>query len=88
METCMFFVFSCKLLTCKYKNTHVSMHVCVVYRIPYLAVARTFERIEEESKRLKIITILTNFFRSVIALSPEELVLCIYLCLNKVYNGI
>ncbi|CAI8024697.1 DNA ligase 1 [Geodia barretti] len=34
--------------------------------------------------RLKIIATLTNFFRSVIALSPDELVKCVYLCLNKV----
>ena len=34
--------------------------------------------------RLKIIAILTNFFRSVIALSSDELVKCVYLCLNKV----
>ena len=27
---------------------------------------------------------LTNFFRSVILLSPSELVQCVYLCLNKV----
>ena len=55
-----------------------------VSRVPYLALARTFELIEEESKRLKIISILTNLFRSVFLLSPEEMVACVYLCLNKV----
>ena len=55
-----------------------------VYRVPYLAVARTFEKIEEESKRLKIISTLTNLFRSVILLSPNEVLPCVYLCLNKV----
>ena len=55
-----------------------------LYRVPYLAVARTFEKIEEESKRLKIISTLTNLFRSVILLSPNELLSCVYLCLNKV----
>ncbi len=50
-----------------------------------MAVAKTFERIEEESKRLKIISSLTNFLRSVILLSPAETVSCIYLCLNKVH---
>ena len=34
--------------------------------------------------RLKIVAILTNFFRSVIALTPAELVQCVYLCINKV----
>ena len=92
--------------------------LCFFSRVPYLAITKTFERIEEESKRyiyiykyiavqplrdtyfmficancpcgnvlccrLKIIAILTNFFRSVIALSPDELVKCVYLCLNKV----
>lgn len=58
--------------------------LCVLVRVPYLALARTFERIEEETKRLKIIAILTNFFRSVFLLSPEEMVPCVYLCLNKV----
>ena len=85
--------------------------------MPYLAIAKTFERIEEESKRfalidvvihsistglpltkyasqmsavcpvfsrLKIVSTLTNFFRSVILLSPMEMVQCVYLCLNKV----
>ena len=36
------------------------------------------------SLRLKIVSILTNFFRSVIALSPDELLHAVYLCLNKV----
>ena len=52
--------------------------------MPYFALARTFERIEEETKRLKIISILTNLFRSVFLLSPEEMASCVYLCLNKV----
>ncbi|XP_019468290.1 LOW QUALITY PROTEIN: DNA ligase 1 [Meleagris gallopavo] len=51
--------------------------------VPYLAVARTFERIEEASSRLKIIEILTNFLRSVVALSPSELLPCLLLCLNR-----
>ncbi|XP_044306050.1 DNA ligase 1 [Varanus komodoensis] len=60
-------------------------------RVPYLAVARTFELIEEESARLKIIETLSNLFRSVIALSPEDLLPCIYLCLNQLgpaYEGL
>ncbi|XP_020663017.3 DNA ligase 1 isoform X1 [Pogona vitticeps] len=60
-------------------------------KVPYLAVARTFERIEEESARLKIIETLSNLFRSVVALSPEDLLSCVYLCLNRLgpaYEGL
>ncbi|KAG8434160.1 hypothetical protein GDO86_012509 [Hymenochirus boettgeri] len=60
-------------------------------KVPYLAVARTFERIEEESARLKNVETLGNFLRSVISLSPEDLLPCIYLCLNRLgpaYEGL
>ncbi|XP_060636598.2 DNA ligase 1 [Anolis sagrei] len=60
-------------------------------RVPYLAVARTFEWIEQESARLKIIETLSNLFRSVIALTPEDLLPCVYLCLNRLgpaYEGL
>jgi DNA ligase 1 len=48
-----------------------------------LALARTLEAIEATSARLKITEILSNFFRSVIVLSPDNLLFCVYLCLNK-----
>uniref|UniRef100_A0A670YSF5 DNA ligase n=1 Tax=Pseudonaja textilis TaxID=8673 RepID=A0A670YSF5_PSETE len=60
-------------------------------RIPYMAVARTFEYIEEESARLKIIETLSNLFRSLIVLSPQDLLPCVYLCLNRLgpaYEGL
>ncbi|XP_034251987.1 DNA ligase 1 isoform X3 [Thrips palmi] len=60
-------------------------------KIPYMALAKTMEAIESVSARLKIIEILANFFRSVIVLSPEELLPSVYLCLNKLapaYEGI
>ncbi|KAG8140287.1 putative DNA ligase protein [Naja naja] len=60
-------------------------------KIPYMAVARTFEYIEEESARLKIIETLSNLFRSVIVLSPQDLLPCVYLCLNRLgpaYEGL
>ncbi|KAJ8272672.1 hypothetical protein GJAV_G00092040 [Gymnothorax javanicus] len=60
-------------------------------RVPYLAVARTLEKIEEEMGRLKNIETLSNFFRSVLVLSPDDLVCCVYLCLNQLgpaYMGV
>lgn len=60
-------------------------------KVPYIALAKTFEEIEKVSARLKSIEILSNFLSSVIVLSPDDLVSCVYLCLNKLapaYEGI
>ncbi|KAJ1131009.1 hypothetical protein NDU88_009352 [Pleurodeles waltl] len=60
-------------------------------KVPYLAVARTFEKIEDESARNKNIETLSNLLRSVIALSPEDFLPCVYLCLNRLgpaYEGL
>lgn len=60
-------------------------------KVPYLALARTFAAIEETSGRLKMIEYLSNFYRSVIALTPEDLLPCVYLSLNQLapaYEGI
>nr|XP_009858016.1 DNA ligase 1-like [Ciona intestinalis] len=75
------------------KNYHPVDHACWENgkKVPYLALARTFSLIEETSGRLRTIEILSNFLRSVIALSPNELITCIYLSLNKLapaYEGI
>ncbi|XP_041972033.1 DNA ligase 1 [Aricia agestis] len=51
--------------------------------IPYLALAKTLEHIEATSARLKMVEILSNYLRSVIALTPEDLLPSIYLCLNQ-----
>ena len=59
--------------------------------MPYIALAKTFEPNEDVSARLKIIEILSNFFRSVIAFSPDELLSTLYLSLNQLtpaYVGI
>lgn len=56
-----------------------------------MAVARTFQIIEETSGRLKMIEILSNLFRSVIVLSPSDLLACVYLSLNQLapsYEGL
>ncbi|ESO89148.1 hypothetical protein LOTGIDRAFT_183140 [Lottia gigantea] len=60
-------------------------------KVPYLALSKTFEMIESTSARLKMIEILSNFLRSVIILSPNDLLCCVYLCLNKLapaYEGL
>ncbi|XP_030631185.1 DNA ligase 1 [Chanos chanos] len=60
-------------------------------KVPYLAVARTFEKIEEDSGRLKNIETLSNLLRSVLLLSPDDLLCCVYLCLNQLgpaYQGL
>ncbi|XP_018057253.1 PREDICTED: DNA ligase 1 isoform X2 [Atta colombica] len=60
-------------------------------KTPYSAFARTLEIIEETSARLKIIEILSNYFRSVIVLSPKDLLPSVYLCLNQLapaYEGV
>lgn len=51
--------------------------------VPYKALADTYARIEETSSRTYIIGHLTNLFRSVIALSPNELLTAIYLSTNQ-----
>lgn len=60
-------------------------------KVPYAALTRTLEEIENVSARLKIVEILSNYFRSVIVLSPEDLLPSVYLCLNKLgpaYEGL
>ena len=52
--------------------------------MPYLALAKTLELIEETKGRLRTVEILSNLLRSVIVLSPDNLLRTIYLCLNKV----
>ncbi|TKS79442.1 DNA ligase 1 [Collichthys lucidus] len=53
-------------------NYHPVDHACwnQGQKVPYLAVARTFEKIEEDSGRLRNIETLSNLFRSVLLLSP------------------
>ena len=52
--------------------------------VPYLALARTFEAIEATTKRIEIVDHLCKLLRSVIALTPEDLLMVIYLCTNQV----
>ncbi|KAN0044790.1 hypothetical protein ACTA71_006313 [Dictyostelium dimigraforme] len=52
--------------------------------VPYMVLAKTFEMMESTSSRLIIIEHLTNLFRSVMLLSPKDLVMVIYLSINKI----
>lgn len=51
--------------------------------VPYLALARTLQAIEQTASRLKTVTLLANYFRSVLALTPEDLLPSVYMCLNQ-----
>lgn len=73
------------------KKKKLKRKLIVFFRVPYLALSRTLEEIEKTSARLKMIEILSNFLRSVIKLSPEDLLPSVYLCLNKIgpaYEGL
>ncbi|XP_056652793.1 DNA ligase 1 [Monodelphis domestica] len=52
-------------------------------RVPYLVLARTFEKIEEVSARLRMVETLSNLLRSVAALTPADLLSVLYLSLNR-----
>lgn len=51
---------------------------------PYIHIARTFDLVEEEKGKLKATSMLCNMFRSLLALSPENVVPAVYLCTNKI----
>lgn len=59
--------------------------------VPYSAVAETFAAIEATTKRIAILEILTSFFVKVIRLQPDDLLACVYLCINRIcpdYEGL
>jgi len=51
--------------------------------VPFLHLARALECIEKERSRLKTLDALTNMFRSVLTLSPEDTTSCAYLVAGK-----
>jgi DNA ligase-1 len=58
--------------------------------VPFLALCKLFERIESISGRLEIIELTRGFLLTVLALTPEDLATCVYLCCCKVappYEG-
>jgi len=53
--------------------------------LPYMVLAKTFEKIESTSSRLTIIEHLTNLFRSILILgTTQDLITTIYLSINKI----
>ena len=58
--------------------------------VPYSALSAMFAAVEAESGRLRIIAIVSDFLRSVIALTPSDLLPTVYLCINAIapaYEG-
>ncbi|XP_057436491.1 DNA ligase 6 isoform X2 [Lotus japonicus] len=51
---------------------------------PYLHLARTFNLLEEEKGKIKATSMLCNMFRSLLALSPADVLPAVYLCTNKI----
>ena len=52
--------------------------------VPYTALAQTLYCMEKTSKRLELLSMITNYFRSVMALTPKDLVPSMYILTNKV----
>ncbi|KAI9162037.1 hypothetical protein LWI28_023160 [Acer negundo] len=51
---------------------------------PYIHLARTFDLVEAEKGKIKAMSMLCNMFRSLLALSPEDVLPAVYLCTNKI----
>ncbi|XP_015699323.1 DNA ligase 6 isoform X2 [Oryza brachyantha] len=51
---------------------------------PYLHLARTFDLVEREKGKIKSTAMLCNMFRSLLALSPDDVLPAVYLCTNKI----
>ncbi|WZZ06289.1 hypothetical protein YC2023_092210 [Brassica napus] len=51
---------------------------------PYIHLVRTFTSVEGERGKIKAMSMLCNMFRSLLALSPEDVLPAVYLCTNKI----
>ncbi|XP_044468176.1 DNA ligase 6 isoform X2 [Mangifera indica] len=51
---------------------------------PYIHLARTFDLVEAEKGKIKAMSMLCNMFRSLLALSPEDVLPAVYLCTNRI----
>lgn len=59
--------------------------------ISYELIAQTFEEIEKNSSRLKIVSLAADLFLSTLRLKPEELTTVVFLCINRLgpdYEGL
>ncbi|KAK9700226.1 hypothetical protein RND81_08G224900 [Saponaria officinalis] len=51
---------------------------------PYIHLSRTFDLVEAEKGKIKATSMLCNMFRSLLALSPDDVLPAVYLCTNKI----
>lgn len=51
--------------------------------VPYAALSSVFERVEEITSRTEIIELVTNLYRAILSHTPDDLLPCIYLTINK-----
>jgi DNA ligase-1 len=59
--------------------------------VPYSALCATFDTISGTTKRLEILSHLTKFYRTVIEITPDNLLQCVYLTINRIapdYEGL
>jgi DNA ligase 1 len=59
--------------------------------VPYASLCETFTTISTTTKRLEILSYLTSFYRTVINLTPSNLLHCVYLTINRIapdYEGL
>jgi DNA ligase N terminus len=65
-------------------------HACwkVGAATPYLHLANTFDALTNTRSRLRKADILTNCFRSLLALSPEDLLPAVFMCSNKIAENL
>jgi hypothetical protein len=54
--------------------------------VPFLHLARTFSVIDNEKGRFKLRTAVSNMFRSILRLSPEDTLAALYLTTGKIVN--
>ncbi|KAI6190029.1 DNA ligase [Aphelenchoides bicaudatus] len=60
-------------------------------KIPYMALAKTMEQIEDVGSTLEKIRIFSKFLEQAMELSPDDLTACVYLCSNQLgpsYEGL
>ncbi|GMH27223.1 hypothetical protein Nepgr_029066 [Nepenthes gracilis] len=61
-------------------------HACWKYGqpAPYIHLAQTFDLVEAEKGKIKATSMLCNMFRSLLDLSPKDVLPAVYLCTNKI----